>query len=507
MSALARPAVLAAVLAAGGLVLHPGLGAAAWLPGRPGVLAALLLVGALAFVARAAAARDTRAALLAAGALTVVAAVGVDGVLGRHGRLALAPGGSRPHFDETGPDGRSLGLRPLGFVVGALAAPPGKDAVVLALPGREAGLELTPGRSLAFGGYRFAGPRVVTTGGAARLRVAASDGARTLVADVASDAPGRAGDLTIVLDEFFPDFALDERQQPYSRSSEPRNPAALLSVRRGGQAYRAFVLRSMPGVHRVEGLGLSFSLLDVEAERSFDVAVHREPAALAALAGALLLLAGVLLSRGRDHGQCDPRTPPLVAGAVLVSLLALTAGVLAWTFGAPGRVVLPGVGVLLGAALLAALAGSLLLAASRLADAREGVPRAGRGALWAAVLLVAAGVALATVRLASLPPGTATIVSPLAGLGLAAGIVALSLLARRPAALASRALPFVVALAVALAAAAGVVGVLRSGTYATPAATAAAASALLGLAALEPTRVPGLRRFAFLFSLIALAVA
>ena len=47
--------------------------------------------------------------------------------------------------------------------------------------------------AVAFGGYRFARPDATTTGAAARLRIAASDGARTLVADVAPGAPGRAG--------------------------------------------------------------------------------------------------------------------------------------------------------------------------------------------------------------------------------------------------------------------------------------------------------------------------
>jgi hypothetical protein len=50
-----------------------------------------------------------------------------------------------------------------------------------------------------------------------------------------------------------------------------------------------------------------------------------------------------------------------------------------------------------------------------------------------------------------------------------------------------------------------VAGVLRDGTYATSTAAAAASAALLGLAAIEPTRAPGLRRFAFLLAFLALA--
>jgi hypothetical protein len=62
-----------------------------------------------------------------------------------------------------------------------------------------------------------------------------------------------------------------------------------------------------------------------------------------------------------------------------------------------------------------------------------------------------------------------------------------------------------VALAIAIVAC--VSGVVRDGTYATSSAAASASAALLGLAALEPTLAPGLRRFAFVLSLLAPAVS
>ena len=88
-------------------------------------------------------------------------------------------------------------------------------------------------------------------------------------------------------------------------------------------------------------------------------------------------------------------------------------------------------------------------------------------------------------------------------------VLAGSLFATRPGAppLASRlgalALPVAALAAVALAIALGVSGVLGDGTYATPAAASAAATALLGLSALETTGAPGLRRLAFLLALLA----
>ena len=121
MSALARPGVFAAVLAAAALALHPALGAARWLPGQPAVLAALLLLGVLGLAARAAGAGGRRlgAVATAAGAVVLVGALGVDGLRGHHGALTLAAGQSLGNFDETDSQGRSLGLRPLGFAVGA----------------------------------------------------------------------------------------------------------------------------------------------------------------------------------------------------------------------------------------------------------------------------------------------------------------------------------------------------------------------------------------------------
>jgi hypothetical protein len=524
LNALARPGVFAAVLVSAALALHPAT--AARIPARAAVLASALALVALGLAVRAAAARDRRvpAALAAAGAAGLLGAAGVDGLRGHHGTLALAAGQSRGNFDETGPDGRRLGLRPLGFGVGAERVR-ADGSVDLMLPGRSGPVELTARRAVAAGGHRFADPRALPpTGGVARLRVAASDGVRTTTVDVSPGAPGRAGDLAIALEQYFPDFALDDRQQPFSRSAEPRNPGAVLSVERGGRAYRAFVLQAMPGVHRVEGLGLAFSLLDVEPERPVEIAVHREPAAPVALAGALLLCAGLGL-RLRASAVPLPRADGtggsvalLVTGAALAAFLGLVDGssVLAWSFGLPaaaGRVPLPGTGVLLGATLLLVLGGSLLLLAERLAGPTAGATAVARAALRGAVALGTGGFALAVVRLAFLPAGTAVAWRSLLGLAVGIGVLAVALAAARPSPsaglvrLAAGALPAAAWLALAGAIAVAAASVLRDGTYATEASAAAAATALLGLAALEPTAAGGVRRLAFLLAVLALATA
>ncbi len=524
MSALARPGVLAAVLAAAALALHPAT--SALVPSRPAVLAAALALAALALAVRAAASRDRRvaAALTAAGALGVVGALGIDGLRGHHGTLALAAGQSRGNFEESGPGGRSLGLRPLGFAVG-VAGVRADGSVELVLPGEGGPSLLTPRRAVAFGGYRFATPRVLPpTGGAARLRVAVSDGARTSTVDLAPGAPGRAADLELAVEQYFPDFALDERQQPFSRSAEPRNPAAVLAVERGGRSFRAFVMQSMPGVHRVEELGLTFSLLEVDPERPVEIAVHREPAAPGAFAFALVLAAGLGLGllawaeRPPSGVAASGWTATLVGGTALASFLGLVDGgsVLGWTFSLPaaaGRVALPGVGVLLGGALVLALGGSLLLLADRLAGVATSAESWARGALWGAVALGTSGLAVAVGRVLLLPAGTAAGGRPLVGLAAGVGVLAVSLVATQPspavpvAGLAARALPTVAWLAGLTAIATAVVSTLRHGTYATEPAAATAAAALIGLAALEPAGAAGTRRLAFLVALLALAIA
>jgi hypothetical protein len=508
VSALARPAVLAGLFSLAAVALHPALRAERWLPGRELLLVALLLLALLGLVARAfAAPREarTRAGLAAAGAALVLVGLGGDGLRGRDGTLTLDVGQTSVNYDETGPDGRSLGLRPLGFKIGVEARTPA--GVVLQLPQGTA--ELTDRRALAVGGFRVADPRVTATGEVARLRILASDGRRL---ELTPDGPTVAGDLVLSLEQYFPDFALDENQKPFTRSLEPRNPAALLSVARGDQVYRAFVLQSMPGVHRVEPLGLSFSLLDVQPAEQVTLDIHRRPFAAVVLLGAFLSFAGLVLGSARPNATPGAGSPPareagpLVAGAGLLACLLLvdSGRALEWSAGlasSGGRVPGPVVGILLGVALIATLAGVLLLSAQRLAASGD-VATIARGALWVAVLAAIAGVALALV---STLPGGGTVTLPLAGIAGAALVVAVAL--RPPfAGGAALVVPLAALLLVALSAGVGVWSTATHGSYATAATAAASAVALLGLAACEATGFAGARRLALLVATLALFV-
>jgi hypothetical protein len=214
--------------------------------------------------------------------------------------------------------------------------------------------------------------------------------------------------------------------------------------------------------------------------------------------------------------------PALAAGILLALVLALvdSGGVLSWTFGVgadAGRVVLPGVGVALGTALVAALGGVLLLGGAKVAPEVSSVRPVGVVALWGAVLAATLGVGLALVRLGPLAEEIgASAARSLAVLVAAAGTLAVSLLEgsgetttdaaaeSRRATLGTR---VAVGLALVAATTAGLEAWWRVGTYAT-ALTAAAAAVLLGLAALEPeARLAGARSAVFLVALLALVLA
>jgi hypothetical protein len=282
------PVAVAAVLL--GAAVHPALRLAE--RGEAGAaavagLAALLVLG---LVARA---RNGRGKLLVAtGALGVAIGLGYDGLRGRSGGLTLPPGGGAQRFEESGPGGRSLGLRPLGFEIALddVAA----DGTAR-LETRGTALVVSPSRAASVGGYRLGSPEPVATGDARalRLRIEGTSGAREVRVTPGEEV--RSEDLSVEIERYFPDFALDAANEPLSRSAEPRNPAALLRVQRGASLFRVFVLKAMPRIHRQEGLPETFALVAVEPEQGVRLGVFYEPATPVVGLGVLLVAAGVLL--------------------------------------------------------------------------------------------------------------------------------------------------------------------------------------------------------------------
>lgn len=293
MTLLKAPATFAILGCALALAVHPAAGLLAGRPFAPVVIATLALLMAVAFVARALSGGGSDR-ILALGALALLAGLGADGVRGYRGVLTLRSGQAANRFEQEGSAGRPAGLRPLGFEARLLRASPAEAVVTFTPPGREA--SVTPQRGVSQGGLRFAEPVAASTGEAERLTIVLDGDAGPRTVELEPGLPSRSGDLDLEVERYFPDFALDERQQPFTRSLEARNPAALLRVTRAGRAFRVFVIRSLPGVHRVEELGLSFALTGVVPETATRFNVFHEPFALAVGVAGLLLLAGTAVA-------------------------------------------------------------------------------------------------------------------------------------------------------------------------------------------------------------------
>jgi len=220
----------------------------------------------------------------------VALAIGYDGLRGHRGMLTLEPGQGTQSFEEEGPEGRSLGLRPLGYGVVLERVDPDGGAVLKA--GDGATIAVRPGRAASHGGFRL-GLSAHGAGAEPTLRIAVAGAGGSSMVEVAPGTPATVDGLRISVEQYFPDFALDEKQQPYSRSAEPRNPAALLRVTRGEKAWRVFVIRAMPGIHRPEGLDRVLSLTDADVSEAVTLRVTREPAGTVALGGMIVMALGM----------------------------------------------------------------------------------------------------------------------------------------------------------------------------------------------------------------------
>jgi len=267
--------------------LHPALDSRLHPPLMTISALALLLVAGLL-----AGPRDPGGRLVGVGAFAVALAFGYDGLRGHRGQLTLETGQGTRSFEEEGPEGRSLGLRPLGFDVILERALPDGGAVLRV--GDGATIAIGPGHAASHGGFRFGVSAGREGAGPSALRIAVAGPQGSSVVEVGPGAPATVDGLQISLEQYFPDFALDAKQQPYSRSSEPRNPAALLRVARGARAWRVFVIRAMPGIHRPEGLDRVLSLTDVVVTEAVTLRVSREPAAAVALVGMTVMAAGMV---------------------------------------------------------------------------------------------------------------------------------------------------------------------------------------------------------------------
>ncbi len=481
MNALRSRALVAGTAAALCVVVHPQL---LWMReddvGRA-VVATMLLLLAAALSARAVHG-GLGDRMLALGATTAVAALAWDGALGQRGSLRLSPGETGRNFVEDGPGGRPLGLRPLGFDV-TLVSVRGDSADLLV-----AGTQATATRTQAVsapGGVRLGRPRLAFTGDAETLYLTLTDATGERRLSLPANETMRHADLEIGLERYFPEFALDPNNQPFSRGDEPRRPAAVLTVLRGSQSYRAFALAGAPGIHQVDGLGVSFALSGVLAQQQVGLRTAHLPGAWPLFCGLLLAGAGLLRKARETAPPLHPAAPGAALGAMLcVAVAALgDGGALRWAWAAnldATPIVVPAAGMVLGTALLSSLAGTLLVVTPILASGALAPPRpivVGHKAqilggtlamLGAALLLVETGLDFGAGHEAAL-------------VLLLAGALAAALACDDP-----RSLPSSAAAAVLLLlAVVGIASWLRAGDYDTAAFGAAASVALFALAASE----------------------
>jgi hypothetical protein len=242
--------------------------------------------------------------------------------------------------------------------------------------------------------------------------------------------------------------------------------------------------------------------------------LHAATTVALALAAGAAVVAFLTSRRARLAETRDAEPEALMAGGAVVALLMVLdhRRVLRWDYGIDaggvGRVPLPGAGLLLGLTLLAALGATLLLGAarwaggaSRLVDPRVLARRllilaVGLGALAAAVIVSGAA------RLG--PASMKAAAGDVAAIVLAAAWVAWSIAlwlrpvpdgdARELSERSGRQTALAAALAAIALAVGGLESWVRVGSYASAPVAAAASAALVGLAAIQPTRFACARR-------------
>ncbi len=104
----------------------------------------------------------------------------------------------------------------------------------------------------------------------------------------------------IQLHRFLPDFVLDENKQPFSRSNEPNNPAALVEITKNGEkAFSGWLFARFPEfsqLHPGKGSSLSAELKNYSASQYSVIHVSRDPGTRFIWAGCILIMLGLALA-------------------------------------------------------------------------------------------------------------------------------------------------------------------------------------------------------------------
>jgi len=106
--------------------------------------------------------------------------------------------------------------------------------------------------------------------------------------------------LEVTATRFFPDFILDENNQPATRSLEPNNPAAFIEGKQGEETvFSGWVFAKFPeftSMHSAKETDLVIELKEVEAPQYSVIQVAKDPGVTLIWIGCTLLMAGLFLA-------------------------------------------------------------------------------------------------------------------------------------------------------------------------------------------------------------------
>jgi cytochrome c biogenesis protein len=107
-------------------------------------------------------------------------------------------------------------------------------------------------------------------------------------------------DITLTAVRFLPDFVLDEKKQPSTRSLEPRNPAVLLRGERGGaEVFSGWIFAKFPDfaqMHQAAETEFKPELKDVQAPQYSVLQTAKDPGVSLIWVGCAALMFGLFLA-------------------------------------------------------------------------------------------------------------------------------------------------------------------------------------------------------------------
>jgi cytochrome c biogenesis protein len=109
------------------------------------------------------------------------------------------------------------------------------------------------------------------------------------------DLPEQGGTLQVI--QVLPDFALDNNQQPYAKSNQPVNPAALVEFKAAeGEARRIWLFRNYPDVQMVKDFPLDLTFVDYGGVQYTGLQVVYDPGVWVIWTGCAIMVIGIYLA-------------------------------------------------------------------------------------------------------------------------------------------------------------------------------------------------------------------